>query len=191
MTSQFDYQLNQAAQLEQSGRLDEAAALYQSLRHERPGDNRPWMMNALLDLRRGNAADTVSTLESYLALQDSGQGSGHDVGPEMLALLAAGYRAVDRIDNALDCWQRYLNMAPGDPKALHEFGSCQLLAGDREAADATFKQFVESQNASPESLLATALAYHTAGIAEPAADLYRRTLAALVPLGSAASSALV
>ena len=49
MTSQFDYQLNQAAQLEQSGRLDEAAALYQSLRHERPGDNRPWMMNALLD----------------------------------------------------------------------------------------------------------------------------------------------
>ncbi len=149
MTSQFDYQLNQAAQLEQSGRLDEAAALYQSLRKERPGDNRPWMMNALLDLRRGNAAATVSTLESYLALQDS----GHEAGTDMLALLATGSRAVDRIDNALECWRRYLGMAPGDAKALHEFGSCQLLAGDREAADATFKQFVESQNASPESLL--------------------------------------
>ncbi len=168
MDPAFEERLQQANGLQQQGRLEDAAGLYQALANEYAQDPQSRFGLAMIEVSRGNPSAAIRHLESAL-----------QIAPDMANArrwMGRCLRALDRNGEAVTCFETCIDEASCEPRELLELGEARLAAGDTDKGRADLEKFVEQTEHHPEALLHAGLSYHQAGLLDEAAAQYRQAL---------------
>ncbi len=168
MNPVFEERFQQAADLQQQGRLEDAAGLYQALASEFPQEPRSRFEMAMIEVSRGNPATAIGHLETTLQIAPDQ--------PEARRWVARCYRALKKNDEAIRCFEACIDDASTDPGELLELGDARLAAGDTDKGRINIEKFIEQAAHHPEALFQAGLSFHQAGLHQDAAEHYRRAL---------------
>ncbi|MCZ6763004.1 MAG: tetratricopeptide repeat protein [Gammaproteobacteria bacterium] len=160
--------LQQANRLQQQGRLEDAAGLYQALASEYPHDPQCRFGLAMVEVSRANPSVAVGHLKSVL-----------QIAPEMSNArrwMGRCLRVLGKNDEAVRCFEICTDEASCDPGELLELGEARLAAGQTDRGRATLQNFVEQSEDHAEAMLDAGLSYHQAGLLDEAAAQYRQAL---------------
>lgn len=160
--------LQQANHLQQQGRLEDAAGLYQALANEYPRDPRGRFGLAMIEVSRANPSAAVGHLESALQITPDMSNARRWMGRCL--------RVLSRNDEAVKSFEACTDETSCDPRELLELGEARLAAGYTEEGRATLEDFVERSAHHPEAMLDAGLSYHQAGLLDEAAAQYRLAL---------------
>jgi predicted O-linked N-acetylglucosamine transferase (SPINDLY family) len=115
-----------------AGRLDEAAAVYRQVLHEKPGHGEALYLLGLIALQRGRGAEAVQLAEQAIAA-NAQQPEPHNLRGQ--ALLREGKPA-----EAVASFRQALAVVPGFAEAQYYLGASLLLEGRLDEAIAALEQ---------------------------------------------------
>ncbi|MGH8496386.1 MAG: tetratricopeptide repeat protein [Gammaproteobacteria bacterium] len=161
--------LREAISLQQAGRLEEAAGAYRRLREAHPEEPHVLFYAGSLELQRGNAADALPLLESFVRKQPDRV--------EGVNALSHVYRMLQRPADAAALWEGYAQRCPADARGQYELAVCRLAIDDDDGARSALAAFLEGAGDTAEAHLSAALAWHGAARLGPAKEHYERVLA--------------
>ncbi|MCZ6715501.1 MAG: tetratricopeptide repeat protein [Gammaproteobacteria bacterium] len=168
MDPAFEERLQQANGLQQQGRLEDAAGLYQALANEYAQDPQSRFGLAMIEVSRGNPSAAIRHLESAL-----------QIAPDMASAqrwMGRCLRVLGKNEEAVRCFEAITDEASCDPRELLELGEARLAAGYTDPGRADLEKFVERSENHPEAMLDAGLSYHQAGLLDEAAVQYRLAL---------------
>jgi tetratricopeptide (TPR) repeat protein len=132
MTPQDD--LNLALQHHQTGRLDQAARLYQAILAREPRQADALHLLGVVALQQGNPARAAELIGQAVAIKPSVA--------VFHANLAEAYRALGQPDRAVGCCRTALRLQPHYPEAANNLGLALLARCEAEEAVAQFRAAV-------------------------------------------------
>jgi tetratricopeptide (TPR) repeat protein len=163
---EIEQMMNRAAQASESGRPDEAIALYQRVIARRPDTEDAYRKLAFVHWRAGRPRDAIATLELALKnnvtqsevriklgqyLVESGQAgraialleqtAGDD--PDALIALGNAYQMAGRRADAMRTFKRLLAVDPKNGLAYENIGVAQLQAKDYASAEASLRRALD------------------------------------------------
>jgi tetratricopeptide (TPR) repeat protein len=121
-----------AVQHHQSGRLEQAARLYQTILGRFPNHADSLHLLGVVALQLGNPQRAVELIGRAIALQP-GVAAFH-------CNLAEAYRMLGQHDRAVSCCQLALRLQPNYPEAANNLGLALLAQGNTDAAVAQFRE---------------------------------------------------
>jgi tetratricopeptide (TPR) repeat protein len=124
--------LNTAVQYHQSGRLEQAARMYQGILARQANHPDALHLLGVVALQQGRPQQAVELIGRAIAAN-----------PSVAAFhsnLAEAYRAVGELDRAIGCCQVALRLAPNYPEAINNLGLALLAQNKPEAAAAQFRE---------------------------------------------------
>lgn len=166
MNQEIEQRLQQASTLHQKGELDAASAVYRSLTGAVPGDPRSHFGLAMLDISRGDTAAAATHLETAVSMAPEQ--------PEPLRWLGRCYRALNRNQDAIACFER--SGPATEPGDLLELGEALLAVGKLTEGRKALGDFVDRTQQHPEAMLHAGMAAHQSDQLDDAAGFYRRAL---------------
>lgn len=121
-----------ALQHHQSGRLEQAARIYQLILTQQPEHADALHLLGVVALQQGNAPRAVELICQAVAVNPSAAA--------FHANLGEAYRALGQLDRAAGCCQIALRLQPNYPEAANNLGLALLAQGKTEAAAAQFRE---------------------------------------------------
>jgi tetratricopeptide (TPR) repeat protein len=131
-----------AVQFHQSGRLEQAARLYQSILGRFPNHADSLHLLGVVALQLGNAQRAIELIGRAIAIQP-GVAAFH-------CNLAEAYRALGQLDRAVSCCQLALRLQPNYAEAANNLGLALLAQGN---VDAAVEKFREAQRLKPAAAM--------------------------------------
>jgi tetratricopeptide (TPR) repeat protein len=125
-------QLSTALRHHQSGQLEQAARIYQSILDQQPDHADALHLLGVVALQQGNPPRAVELIGRAIA-----------VNPSVAAFhcnLAEAYRALGELDRAAGCCQLALRLQPDYPEAANNLGLILQAQGKNQAAIAQFRE---------------------------------------------------
>jgi Flp pilus assembly protein TadD len=119
--------MRRALRAHNTGRLDEAAGLYQRILHADPAFAPAWINLGVLLRRTGKAEAAVMCLRRGVALEPEDGAAWSNLGNAL--------RASNRLDDALSAQRRALDLSPGVARVHYNFGLTVRDKGDLSAAE--------------------------------------------------------
>ena len=147
------------------GRLELAQACYRKILKIDPTSPEARQMLRVLGAQAGAAPESIPSLSATLT-DDAGT----------LNNRAASYIAEGKIQPAIDCLRRVVELRPESAQAHHHLGEALERLGDLQAAANSYQRAVALQPDSPELHCHLARVLFRGGALQPAAELYQRAL---------------
>jgi tetratricopeptide (TPR) repeat protein len=157
-----------AVQIEYEANDVAAIPLLQRLLRSNPDDRISHGMLAVLEYQRGNYTAAAANFEKTGSLFDSQL--------EGLHAWAACLVKLKRYDQAVDIFQRAVNLNPADDRERHLLASLQLMAHKPEDALVTLKPLIEAAKPSADTLELASSAYEDAKDTEAAVGALRQAI---------------
>ena len=133
-TSRFAEALQAATDLHRAGRTAEAAARYEALAGDQPGDPQLLYLLGAAYVQLGRGRDAVPPLERSLAARP-------DFGPAVEALASALVQS-GKASEALPYFRRAAETAPASPAAADRLASALMMCGQLAEAEAVLRATV-------------------------------------------------
>ena len=148
------------------GRIELAEACYRKILKVDPTSSEARQMLRSLDAKAGPALESIQSLTATLADD-----------PDTLTNRAGSYLAEGKIQPAIDCFRRVVELCPESAPAHLHLGEAQERLGDLQAAANSYQRAVALQSDSPELHCHLARALFQGGALQLAAEWYQRALA--------------
>jgi tetratricopeptide (TPR) repeat protein len=149
----------------QEGRLEFAEACYRKILKVDPTSSEARQLARILEAKAGPSQEPIPSLRAALT-DDAGE----------LNKRAGAYLAEGKIQMAIDCLQRVVELRPESAQAHQNLGEAQERLGDRQAAANSYQRALALQPDSPERHCHLARVLFQSGALQPAAELYQRAL---------------
>jgi tetratricopeptide (TPR) repeat protein len=150
----------------QQGHIDLAEACYRKLLKVNPTSFEAQQLSRVLGAKVGSKQESVQGLTATLAEE-----------PATLNSRATSYLAEGKIQPAIDCLRRVVELRPDSAPAHQHLGEAQERFGDLAAAANSYQRAVALQPDSAEIHCHLARVLYRGGVLQPAAELYQRALA--------------
>jgi predicted O-linked N-acetylglucosamine transferase (SPINDLY family) len=164
--------VQQALGLHRQGRLNEAAALYESVLARHAAHFEAAYLLGMLKMQRGQPAQALPLLEAAVKIKPHA--------PEALTILGAVLAALGRPAEALSVYERLIKVRPGDPDAFYNRGVVLTSLGRHADAVASYDRALAVRSDHVPSLFNKAKALVALEQFEPARAAYD-ALIAVVP----------
>ncbi len=147
------------------GRIELAAACYRKILKADPTSSEARQMSRLLGGAAGSPQESIQSLSATLAAD-----------PGMLNNRAGAYLAEGKIQPAIDCFRRVVELCPESSQAHLHLGEAQERLGDLAAAANSYQRAVTLLPDSPAPYCHLARVLYQGGALQSAAELYQRAL---------------
>ncbi|MGD0225747.1 MAG: tetratricopeptide repeat protein [Terriglobia bacterium] len=150
----------------QEGRIELAEACYRKILKADPTSSEARQMSRLLGGEAGSPQEWLRSLSATLADD-----------PPTLSNRAGSFLAEGKIQPAIDCFKRVVELQPDSAHAHHQLGEAQERLGDLQAAANSYQRALVLQPDSPDHYCHLARVLLQGGALQPAAELYQRASA--------------
>ena len=147
------------------GRIELAEACYHKILKVDPTSSEARQMSRLLRAKAGPRQEAILSLSAAIADD-----------PGTLTNRARSYLAEGKIQPAIDCLRRVVELRPESAQAHQHLGEAQERLGNLQAAASSYQRAVALQPDSPELHCHLARVLYQGGALQPAAELYQRAL---------------
>jgi tetratricopeptide (TPR) repeat protein len=130
--SNIQDELSNALRHHQSGQLEQAARIYQSILDQQPDHADALHLLGVVALQQGNPPRAVELIGRAIAVNPSAAAFHCN--------LAEAYRALGELDRAAGCCQLALRLQPDYPEAANNLGLILQAQGKNQAAIAQFRE---------------------------------------------------
>ena len=149
----------------QEGRLELAEACYRKILKVDPTSSEARQLARILEAKAGSSQGSIPPLGATLADD-----------PSTLNNRAAAYLAEGKIQLAIDCLRRVVELRPESAQAHQRLGEAQERFGDLQSAASSYQRALALQPDSPELHCHLARVLFQSGALQPAVELYQRAL---------------
>jgi len=149
----------------QEGRLELAEACYRKILKVDPTSSEARQLARILEAKEGSSQDSIPPLRATLA-------------DDIITLnnRAAAYFGEGKIQLAIDCLRRVVELRPESAQAHQHLGEAQERSGDLQSAASSYQRALALQPDSPELHCHLARVLFQSGALQPAVELYQRAL---------------
>ena len=165
--------LNEAVRLHQSGKLDEAALLYQQILQTQPTHFDALHLSGLITKQHGNAAEAIRQIGAAINTVKSGLHAGH---ASALCNLGAAYQDNSQPDLALACYRQAVGLRPDYALAHNNLGNALKNLGNYHEALQSYRSAIRYLPNYPEAHYHCGLVLHLTGQFEPALHCFDQAL---------------
>ena len=158
--------LNKGLKHHREGHIEQAVACYRKMLKVDPTSSEARLMSRLLEAKAGPAQELIPSLSATFADD-----------PGTLNNRASSYLAEGKIQPAIDCFRRVVELRPESAQAHQHLGAAQERLGDLQAAANSYQRAVALQPDSPELHCHLARVLYQGGALQLAAEWYQRALA--------------
>ena len=181
MSANNSEQIKTGLQYHQTGRLQEAEAIYRSILQEQPRHPDALNLLGILSLQVGKSEAAAELFERAIAVKPDD--------PEFHNMCGEAYRILHKYDLAIQRYERAIALRPNFAGALTNLGNTFKEQGRMQAAIASYERSIDSDPNSPLSYNNLAIVLKELGRLEEAIAHHKKAIA-LVPNYAEAHSSL-
>ena len=175
---------NQANALFGKGKIGEAEEIYRRIVLSGEASHNVYLKLAIISGKRGDVDEMIEFLNLGLSIESNC--------PESHFLLGTALKVKDKINHAIDSFEKAIELNPKYPQAYFNLGNCQMHKGDFNKAIDLYHKAISINSKYPQAYFNMAKALIQKGDLEQAIDSYDRALLldpsyieALINLGTA------